>query len=166
MPRKALLALGLVLLGGCRVHDPQKELEVTDVETYWVVDSPKGATQYISPAVRFRLHNKTKQPIRAIQAMANFKRVGEQENWGSAFQQVTPASNPLGPGKDVVVVLRSDGHYSSQVSDPESMFQHQLFKDARVEAFVRISSSGWTRMVEVAVERRIGAKSVQDLGAP
>src|SRR5262249_18008653 len=138
MPRKALAALGLVVFGACRTHDPQKELEVSDVETYWIVDAPKGATQYISPAVRFRLHNKTQEPIRAIQAMANFKRVGEQENWGSAWEQVTPASNPLPPGKDVLVVLRSDGHYTSTTNEPESMFKHELFKDARVEAYVRV----------------------------
>src|SRR5262249_5258138 len=130
------------------------------------VDSPKGATQYISPAVRFRLRNQTQEPIRAIQAMSNFKRVGEQENWGSAWEQVTPASNPLPPGKDVLVVLRSDGHYTSTTNEPESMFKHEQFKDARVEVFVRVGSSNWTRMTEVAIERRIGAKSVGELGAP
>jgi len=166
MPRKAFAVLCLALLGSCRTHDPQKELAVSDVETYWVVDSPKGATQYISPAVRFRLHSKTDKPIRAIQAMANFKRVGEQENWGSAWEQVTQAANPLGPGKEVLVVLRSDGHYTSTTPDPESMFKHELFKDARAEVFVRVGSSNWTRMTEVAIERRIGAKSVQELGAP
>jgi hypothetical protein len=165
MLRKALAAVGLILLGACRTHDPQKELLVSDVETYWVVDAPKGATQLISPAVRFRLRNQTKEPIRAIQAMANFKRVGEQENWGSAWEQVTPASNPLGPGKDLLVVLRSDGHYTSPTAEPESMFKHELFKDARAEVFVRVGSSSWTRMSEVAIERRIGAKSVQELGA-
>ena len=159
-------AFCLALVGACKVHEPQKELEVSDVETYWVVDAPKGATQFISPAVRFRLRNKTSVAIRAIQAMANFKRVGEQENWGSAWEQVTPASNPLPPGKDVLVVLRSDGHYTSTTNEPESMFKHELFKDAKAEVFVRVGSSNWTRMTEAAIERRIGAKSVQELGAP
>lgn len=150
----------------CATHDPQKELVIRDVETYWVVDSPKGETQYISPAVRFHLQNKTSEPIRSIQATANFKRVGEQENWGSAWEQVTPAGKPLDPGKEALVVLRSDGRYTSTTDDPASMFKHELFKDARAEVFVRVGASNWSKMAEAPIERRIGAKEARELGAP
>ncbi len=166
MLRRALVLLVLAAPAGCRAHDPKKELEIAGVETYWVVDSPKGAIQYISPAVRFRLRNKTAEAIRAIQATANFKRVGEQENWGSAWEQVTQAGKPLAPGRETLVVLRSDGRYTSATEDPESMFRHELFKDARVEVFVRVGSSGWARMAEADIERRIGARGARELGAP
>ncbi len=158
--------MALAALAGCRAHDPKQELEVANVETYWIVGSPKGATQYISPAVRFRLRNRTPEPIHAIQATANFKRVGEQENWGSAWEQVTQADKPLLPGKDALVVLRSDGRYTSTTEDPHSMFEHELFKDARTEVFVRIGSSNWVRMAESDVERQIGAREARELGAP
>jgi len=158
--------LVLAALPGCRTHDPKQELEITDLETYWVVDSPKGTTQIISPAVRFRLRNKTQEPIRSIQATANFKRVGEQENWGSAWEQMTPAGKPLAPGQDVLAVLRSDGRYTSPTDDPEKIFRHELFKDARVEMFVRIGASNWVKMAEAVIERRIGARGVLELGAP
>jgi hypothetical protein len=166
MPRRTLVLLVLAALAGCRSHDPKQELEVADVETYWVVDSPKGATQYISPAVRFRLRNKAQEPIRSIQATANFKRVDEQENWGSAWEQVTAAGKPLPSGQSVLVVLRSDGRYTSATDDPESMFEHELFKDARVEVFVRVGSSSWAKMAETAIERRIGTRGARELGAP
>src|SRR4030095_5297478 len=91
-----------------RVHDPNQELEVTDIETYWIVDTPKRSTQYISPAIRFRLHNRTTEPMHAVQDTANFKRVGEHENWGSAWEQVTRAEKPLAPGQEPLVVLRSN----------------------------------------------------------
>jgi len=163
----ALLALGVAAAtAGCRAHDPQKELEVSDVETYWVVDSPKGETQYISPAVRFHLRNKSPEPIRSIQATANFKRVGEQENWGSAWEQVTQAGKPLAPGQEALVVLRSDGRYTSTTDDPESMFKHELFKDARAEVFVRVGSSNWSKMAESPIARKIGARGARDVGAP
>src|SRR5262245_19697703 len=135
MQRRALGLLVLAALAGCRAHDPKQELELREIETYWIVDTPKGATQYISPAVRFHLHNRTPEPIHAIQATANFKRAGEQENWGSAWEEVTLGDKPLLPGKDALVVLRSDGRYTSTTEDPESMFQHELFKDARAEVF-------------------------------
>jgi hypothetical protein len=163
----AILALAAVAaIAGCRTHDPQKELEVRDVETYWVVDSPKGETQYISPAVRFHLRNKTSEPIRSIQATANFKRVGEEENWGSAWEQVTQAGKPLEPAHEALVVLRSDGRYNSTTDDPASMFKHELFKDARAEVFVRVGASNWSKMAEAPIERRIGAKEARELGAP
>jgi hypothetical protein len=164
--RRPFRVLLLAVLAGCRTHDPKEELEVKEVETYWVVDSPKGATQYISPAVRFRLRNRTKEPIRSIQATANFKRVGEQENWGSAWEQVTQAGKPLDPGEEALVVLRSDGRYNSTTDEPESMFAHELFKDVRAEVFVRVGSSNWERMAEAQVERKIGARGARELGAP
>lgn len=165
MPRRLVPVLALAAFASCRSPDPRQVLELKGLETYWVVDAPMGATHYISPAVRFRVYNKGSEPIRSIQATANFRRVGEKENWGSAWEQVTPAKSPLAPGKDVLVVLRSDGRYTS-TGGPESMFQHELFKDARTEVFVRVGSSGWVKMAEAPIERRFGARSVQDLAAP
>jgi hypothetical protein len=112
------------------------------------------------------LRNKAQEPIRSIQATANFKRVDEQENWGSAWEQVTAAGKPLPSGQSVLVVLRSDGRYTSATDDPESMFEHELFKDARVEVFVRVGSSSWAKMAETAIERRIGTRGARELGAP
>jgi len=155
------LAAGVLLAHGaaCRAPDPAKELEVRDLETYWAVDAPKGDTQYISPVVRFHLRNRSTGPERSIQAQAVFRRVGEESEWGSAWRQVTPAKKPLQAGEETFVELQSDAHYYS-TGEPQSMFQHRLFKDARVEVFVRAGSSGWTKMAETAVERRIGSKSV------
>lgn len=158
--------LGLaVVLAACKSHDPKAELEIGELETYWILDSPKGATQYMAPAMRFRVRNKSPESIRSIQATANFRRVGEEENWGSAWEQVTPASKPLEPGKDVLVVLRSDGRYTSP-GTAESMFAHKLFKDARGEVFLRVGSSGWVKMAEAPIERHIGSKTVEPLTSP
>jgi len=161
----AVLGLAVVLaaaLAACKSHDPKAELEITELETYWILDSPRGGTQYMAPAMRFRVRNRSPQPIHSIQATANFHRVGEEENWGSAWEQVTPASKPLEPGKDVLVVLRSDGRYTSP-GTAESMFAHELFKDARGEVFLRVGSSGWVKMAEAPIERRVGSKTVEQL---
>jgi hypothetical protein len=160
-----LVLVAACLLATCKSHDPKQELEVAGVETYWVLDSPRGDVQYMSPAVRFRVHNKSPEPILSIQATATFRRDGEEENWGSAWEQVTPAKKPLPPGKDIVVVLRSDGHYTSSGA-ADSMFAHPLFKDTRAEVFLRVGSSGWVKMAESPIERRVGSKTVEPLAAP
>jgi hypothetical protein len=161
----ALLFIAAFPLANCKSHDPKQELEVAGVETYWILDSPRGGTQYMAPAIRFRVHNKSPEPILSIQATATFRRVGEEENWGSAWEQVTPAKKPLEPGKDIVVVLRSDGHYTSS-GPADSMFAHPLFKDTRTEVFLRVGSSGWVKMAESPIERRVGSKTVEPLAAP
>ena len=69
---------------------------------------------------------------------------------------------PLGPGQGELLVLKSDTRYYSN-GPTEGMFTHKDFKDTTVELFVRVGSSQWTKFSEqIDVERRIGARSVQD----
>lgn len=165
MRSPSLLALPLVVgLVACRAPDPRVELEVRDLETYWAIDPARGDTQYLAPVVRFVLHNKGGKPQPSIQATATFRRKGEENlSWGSDWRQVTPSSKPLQAGQDVPVELKSDARYYS-TGAPASMFEHKLFKDATVEVFVRIGSSGWAKLAAADVERRIGSKSVQPGG--
>ncbi len=165
--RLPLRLLLLAALAGCRTPDPKAELEVADVETYWAVDSPKGETQYIAPVVRFRLRNKSSRADPVDPGHRELPAGGRGgQNWGSAWEQVTQAGKPLDAGQQTLVVLRPDGRYTSTTDDPESMFAHELFKDARVEVFVRVGASNWARMTEAAIERKIGARGARELGAP
>jgi hypothetical protein len=164
--RGTLAALHLLLIlpsVGCKSPEPKAELEITSLETYWVIDSAVGKTEYIAPAVRFRLHNKGAKSWGAIQATATFRRKGEEsQSWGSDWRPVTPSGKSLDPGRDTLVVLKSDGRYFS-TGTPESMFGHQLFKDARVEVFLRIGSSGWVKFAEADIARRVGSKTLEAL---
>ena len=155
----ALLGMGFAV-GACRAPDPRAELEVSDLETHWAVDAPQSGTQYLAPVVRFHLRNRGGAPLRSVQATAVFRRKGESETWGSAWQQVTTRTHPLAPGQETLVVMKSDGRYSSN-GPVEGMFKHAAFKDANVQVFVRIGSSRWTKFGEADVDRRVGAKSVQ-----
>lgn len=167
--RGARLPIALALLGpiACRAPDPQAEMAVSDLETYWAVDRPSAGTQYIAPVARFRLHNKGARPHRSIQASGTFRRKGETQTWSGAFQQVAPvAGKPLEPGQSTLVVLKpeGEGRYTSTVA-PEQMLTHEQFKDVWVEVFVRVGSSGWSRMAQADVERRIGARAAAE-GSP
>jgi hypothetical protein len=152
----------LLLLAACKTPDPQKELELKEVETYYAIDRKAGDTLYISPVVRFRLGNKTQAPAGPIQASANFRRVGEEsQTWGGAWVQVASSGKPLEAGKETDVILQSEGHYTTS-GEAAGIFEHELYKDVNSEVFVRVGSSGWVKMAQAPIERRIGRKGVQE----
>jgi hypothetical protein len=162
--RPALLLGPLLVLGavGCAARDPKKELAIDGLETYWAIARTTGDTHYLAPVARFELRATGEGPLRSAQANAIFRREGETQEWGAAFQQVVVPRKPLAPGEKVLVVLVSDTHYFTNGA-PEGIFGHEEFKDAHVELFLRVGSSAWVKLAEAPVERRIGTRSVQDL---
>ena len=161
-PRLLCVVVMVAPLLSCQPPDPQALLEVSGLETYWAVDPQSGDTRYIAPAVRMHVKNKGSEALRSVQATATFRRKGEAQTWGSDWQQLSSSAKPLAPGQSDLVVLKSDARYSSPVAEPEAMFAHQLFKDARVEVFLRVGSSPWTKFADVDVARHIGSKTVQE----
>ncbi|HUG55119.1 MAG TPA: hypothetical protein VMR21_16045 [Vicinamibacteria bacterium] len=161
----AALALALAA-SGCRTPDPKALLEVSDVDAYWAVEASMGGEQYIAPVVRFTVRNRSERDLTSLQAMATFRRAGEEHlTWGSAFEQVVARREPLGPGLSVLVTLKSDARYHS-AGALEGMFAHEQFRDAQVEFFLRVGSSGWVSFGKVPVERRIGARGVAASPSP
>jgi hypothetical protein len=136
----------------------------SDVETYWAVDSAVGDTQYIAPVVRLTLHNRSGEPQRAVRVRARFERRGlPGQDWGSAdWWSWGALHRELKPGEAVVVVLKSDGRYYSS-GTPDSMFRHELFRDAHAEFFAAVGSSDWIKLGEADVERRIGTRELEAL---
>jgi hypothetical protein len=155
-----LLVHGLASVA-CESPDPKAELEMKDLETYWVIDKAVGTTEYIAPAVRLKLLNKGAKPRASIEAKATFRRKGEEDQeWGSAWERIATSAKPLAPGQETVVVLKSEGRYYS-TGTPESMFEHELFKDAKVEIFIRMGASSWVKFGAADVERRVGSRAAQ-----
>lgn len=151
-----------LLLASCSAPDPIKVVKITDVETHWAVDNSQVDTQYIAPVVRFTLTNIRPEPQGSIDVTATFRRKGETATWGGDYRQVSTRREPLGAGQGEQLVLKSDTRYYSN-GPTEGMFAHKDFKDATVEVFVRVGRSRWTKFGEMTdVERRIGARSVQD----
>ena len=162
----AISALALALAGvSCRSHDPSRELTVSGVETYWIVDSPQRGQNYISPVVRFRLKNVSSEPLGSVQARAKFPATGQEETWGSIQEQVSTWRRPLAAGHETLVTVRSAGRYHA-AAEPEDMLRSPGFQDPKVEVFVRIGASEWALVAQSAVERRIGAPGLPRLETP
>src|SRR5688500_2626342 len=158
-----LAACGAALLfAACRTPEPALIVKVADVETHWAVDNSEVGTQYIAPVVRFQLTNISSEPQGSIEVTATFRRKGVDATWGGDFRQVSTRRKPLAPGQSEALVMKSDTRYYSN-GPTEGMFAHKEFRDTTVEVFVRVGRSRWTRVTErLDVERRIGARSVQD----
>jgi len=158
--------LALATLAGCRAQDPAKRLAVSAVETYWIVDTPRQGQNFVAPAVRFRLRNTGGEPLGSIDARARFPAPDQKDEvWGSIQEQVSSWRNPLEPGKETVVTIRSAGRYHSP-ADPEDILRSPGFRDPRVEIYLRIGASNWARLGDAKVERRIGAPGTRELVSP
>lgn len=158
-------ALAVVLVAaGCASPDPKAELEVLGLETYWAVDAARGQEQYIAPVVRFEVRNKGTKAQGSIEASAGFRRANDEgvyEEWGGDYVRVSTSGEPLEPGARRRVVLKSDARYHSQ-GPPESMFAHELFRDPKVEIYLRLGSSAPVKFGEAPIERRVGSRSVPE----
>jgi hypothetical protein len=162
--RSALVCLALAALSSCASPDPKAELELLGLETYWAVDAARGQERFIAPVVRFELRNKGGKAQGSIEASAGFRRRNDQdvfEEWGGDFLRVSSSREPLAPGASRLVVLKSDARYHSP-GTPESMFAHELFRDPKVEVYLRLGSSAWVKFGEADIERRVGSRSVPE----
>ena len=102
LPGAAFSVLALVA-AACQSHDAAKELALSGVETFWIVDSPQQGQNFVAPAVRFRLKNVSPATLGSIQARARFPSTDQgDETWGSIQEQVSTWSRPLEPGKEAV----------------------------------------------------------------
>ncbi len=146
-------------LTACEAPKPKEHLEVVEIETYWAIGKSAGEIQYLAPIARVVIKNRKSEPSLGIQATATFRRVNETETWGSAFEQVVRAASPLAAGESAEIILKSDGRYYSTGS-PESFFDHELFRDAKVDIFLRVAGSTWVKFAESPIERRIGRKGI------
>jgi hypothetical protein len=157
----ACLMVALVA-SGCTTPDPTALLSVNDVETYWAVDPPIGGTQYLAPAVRFRVRSRSEKAQTSVQAQAVFRRKGEGESWGSDYTQAASRQKPLAAGQEFEVLLKSDARYTSG-GPPEGMFSNAAFRDATVDVFLRVGASPWVKFATVDVERHIGSRAAQQI---
>jgi hypothetical protein len=164
MMRASLLSVAFAAaqgVAGCgQAPDPKLFVEVTDLDAFWGVEPSSGGEQYIAPMTRVKLRNKGATDQGFVRAMATFRLQGSDDAWGSDFKFVTSGDKPLKAGEAIPLEFKSEARYHS-AETPEAMFKNAQFRDARVEIYVRLSSSQWIKLAEGPVERRIGSKAVQ-----
>jgi hypothetical protein len=162
--RRAAVAAAAGLLvaiwaAGCGpTVDLAKGLQVEVVSTGWFdMGIVKGQNKLV-PSVSFRLKNVSDQTLSTLQVNALFRRVTEQDEWGSAF--VTAAgSSGLPPGATTeTLTVRSQLGYTGADQSRQDMLKNSHFVDAKVELFVKYSSAQWVRIGAYPIARELITK--------
>src|ERR1700704_3541617 len=95
---KVLLLLALVSSAGCAPKvDLTKGLEVTILNTGWFDLGIVNGQNKLVPSVTFSLKNVSEKKLSTLQVNALFRRVTENDEWGSGFLTAA-GSDGLAPG--------------------------------------------------------------------
>jgi hypothetical protein len=157
--RKACAAFLMVAAVGCGpTVDLTKGLAVEVVKTGWYDAGIVNGQNKLVPSVEFRLKNVSDQKLSTLQVNALFRRVTEQDEWGSAF--VTAAgSSGLAPGASTdTLTIRSQLGYTGADQSRQDMLKNSHFVDAKVELFAKYGSTQWVRIGEYPIVRELITK--------
>jgi hypothetical protein len=155
----ALLFVLPVGMAGCSpTIDLTKAIAVTDITTGWydagIVPSPEGEKNKLVPSISFALKNVSQSDINSVQINAVFKRVGEEDEWGSAWVKGI-GYDGLKPGASTApMVLRCPLGYTG-LQPRAQMLTNKDFIDARVLLFGKYGSESWTRLGEFRIQRQL-----------
>ena len=151
-----VLLMAASMLSACQQSlDLTSALRVVEVTTGWydagIVDGQKNK---LVPSISFKLRNQSRATIKGLQVNTVFRRVGETEEWGSAFAKPLGSSS-LAPGAESQpIVLRSPRGYTG-LQPRGDMLQNRDFVDAKVEVFGKLGADNWTKLGEDRVQRQL-----------
>jgi hypothetical protein len=137
--------------------DLKASLHVQDAATGWSDLGVVNGQNKIVPSITFTLKNGGTQPITTLQTNVIFRRVGEDDEWGSGFLRVA-GSEGLAPGATSQPLnVKSQLGYTG--TEPRAqMLANKQFVDARAQVFAKYGSTQWTLIGEFPIERRLLAK--------
>jgi hypothetical protein len=161
--RRAVLiflgAFSVLASAGCGpTVDLSTALHVQDVSTGWFDAGIVEGKNKLVPAISFVLRNSSEQKLTTLQVNALFRRVQENDEWGSGFLTVN-GSDGLAPGASSGALnIRSQLGYTGADQSRDEMLHNSHFVDAKVELFAKYGSTQWKRIGEYPITRRLLAK--------
>jgi hypothetical protein len=153
----SLVLLPLVVLAsacGSQQLDARDQLLLEEVTTGWFDAGIVDGKNKLVPTISLQLKNAGPDTVDTVQLNAVFRRVGEEEEWGSAFVRAVGADG-LGAGSSTPpLVMRSQLGYTGE-QPRNQMLQHREFMDARVELFAKRGSEQWAKLGEFPIKRQL-----------
>ncbi|MBI2833939.1 MAG: hypothetical protein HYX76_05875 [Acidobacteria bacterium] len=151
-----LMSAWLAPLAGCapRTVDLKTDLQVTEITTGWFDAGIVGGKNKLVPTISLKLKNNSRGRISSVQLNTVFRRVGEQEEWGSAFTRGIGGEGLAAGASSPAIVLRSTLGYTGEQPRGQ-MLTHSEFRDAHVEVFAKHGPDQWVRLGDFPVKRQL-----------
>jgi hypothetical protein len=138
--------------------DLAKGLQVEVINTGWYDAGIVNGQNKLVPSITFRLKNVSNQKLSALQVNALFRRVTQQDEWGSAFLTAIGSSGlPQGASTDALTA-RSNLGYTGTDQSRQEMLSNSHFVDAKVDLFAKYGSGQWVRVGEYQIARELITK--------
>jgi hypothetical protein len=138
--------------------DLTKGLEVTIAGTGWYDAGIVNGQNKLVPSVSFTLKNVSDQKLVSLQVNALFRRVSENDEWGSELV-IAAGSAGLPPGQTTAVLtVKSPRGYTGSDQSRLEMLQNTHFVDAKVDLFAKYGSTQWTRIGTYPIARELLTK--------
>src|SRR6185295_8017489 len=153
---RLLLLLASVSVTACApTVDLKKGVQVTILDSGWFDAGIVNGQNKLVPSFTFTLKNVSDQKLVTIQVNALFRRVNENEEWGSGFKTVV-GSEGLPPGSTTPpITVRSQLGYTGSDQSRQEMLQNSHFVDARVELFCKYASTQWVKVGTYPITRQL-----------
>ena len=154
-----LLSIVLLATAACGpTVDLTKGLQVELLDTGWFDRGIVNGQTKLVPSATFILKNVSDQKLVSLQVNALFRRVTENEEWGSGFKTVV-GSEGLPPGATTPpVTIRSELGYTGSDQSRQEMLQNSHFVDAKMELFAKYASTQWVRVGTYPITRQLLTK--------
>jgi hypothetical protein len=153
---RLLLLLAIVWSAACGpTVDLTKGLQVTILDSGWFDAGIVNGQNKLVPSFTFTLKNVSDQKLVTIQVNALFRRVNENEEWGSGFKTVV-GSEGIPPGATTPpITVRSQLGYTGSDQSRQEMLQNSHFVDAKVELFAKYASTQWVLVGNYPIKRQL-----------
>jgi len=155
--REAVLiaALFAAAIPGCGAPvDLKTDLQVLDVSSGWRDGGMVNGQYKLVPSISFRLRNASSQQLNILQVNAVFRRVNDEEEWGSGFMTVA-GSDGLAPGASSQLLTINSQHGYTGMETDQQMLQNSHFVDAKVHLSAKYGSIQLVRIGEFGVTRQL-----------
>jgi hypothetical protein len=150
----AVLLAALIAASCGPVVDLTRALRVEGVVTGWYELSATDTLIKLVPAVSFKVKNLSDQKLGVLQVNAVFRRVDQQDEWGSGFLTLAGSEGlPAGAATRTFFVASPLGYTGSE--SRFDMLKNSHFVDAKVQVFAKYASTKWVPVAEYAIARQL-----------
>jgi hypothetical protein len=154
-----LLALIVFASAACGPSvDLTKGLQVEVLDTGWFDRGIVNGQNKLVPSATFTIKNVSDQTLSSLQVNALFRRVNENEEWGSGFKTVVGSEGLAAGATTAPVTIRSELGYTGSDQSRQEMLQNSHFVDAKMELFAKYASTQWVRVGTYPITRQLLTK--------